>query len=136
MRSSQIFSTASPSALVSACTSWALARRRSVSAETERRLASAQEVQAETKADGEAVEKICDDLKSRLPQLQRLENSIEQERKAVSQAAGEAGELRKRLGKNFTEDQVGDLSSPQFPELSDFARQIISFIAEQRVARR
>lgn len=102
-------------------------------AETERRIANARGVQSETKADGETAEKICEDLKARLPQLQRLENSIEQERKAVSQAKGEAAELRKRLGKNFTEDQVGDLSSPQFPELSDFARQIISFIAEQRV---
>jgi energy-coupling factor transporter ATP-binding protein EcfA2 len=100
----------------------------------EGRIATAKAVQAETgHADGDAAGKICDRLKSRLPKLQRLESSLEQKRSESSQAKGEATELRQRLGKDFDENQIGNLSSAQFPELSDFARRSIAFISGRSV---
>ncbi len=83
--------------------------------------------------DGDAAKEICDQLKSQLPKLQRLENAIEQERREASQARGEATSLRQRLGGDLNEDQIGRLSSAQFPEVSDFARQVIDFMAARRM---
>lgn len=100
----------------------------------EQRIAEAREAQAGTGlADSEAAEKSCERLKSRLPRIQRLENSIEQESREASQVKGEASELRKRLGKDFSENQVSELSSIQFPELSSFTRKVIDHLAAQRV---
>lgn len=100
----------------------------------ERDIAEARATRTETgPADSEAADQACEQLKSQLPKLQRLETAIEQEQREASQANGEAAELRKRLGADLDEDQLDRLSSVQFPEVSNFARQVIGFMAEQRV---
>jgi len=100
----------------------------------ERDITEAQAIRTETgPADGGAADQACNQLKSQLPKLQRLETSVEQEQREASQANGEARELRKRLGADLNEDQLDRLSSVQFPEVSDFARQVIGFMAERRV---
>lgn len=104
------------------------------SRKAERDIAEAQATRSETgPADSEAADHACEQLKSQLPKLQRLETAIEQEQREASQANGESAELRKRLGADLDEDQLDRLSSVQFPEVSNFARQVIGFMAEQRV---